>query len=208
MIEQVATLPIDSAPASELRHCEDLFFALEFSELADASTRLIAIDAAAGDGYAYRSFALLGQSQQGNTNADDVGLVDLLRDYFHACERPVVTEGATVCRLLLKLVFAELVRRISNAQPGEKFALQKSDPLCGGAFAIFEGDFEMARRSFGRALLDPNGRPYAYAGIGLVKAFHSDLTDALRAFADAGPEDEDVCALAQWLQPPGRPPKL
>jgi hypothetical protein len=205
MTEQVAILPADSPALPELRHCEDLFFALEFTELAHLSSRLIATDAAAGDGYAFRSFANLGESQHGHGNRDDVGLVELLRDYFHACERPVASEGATVCRLLLKLVFAELVRRISNAQPGEKFALRQSDPLCGGALAIFEGDFEQARRNFGKAILDPQSRVYAYAGIGLLKAMHCDVPDALRAFADAGPDDEDVRALADWLQPTLKP---
>ncbi|HUH62901.1 MAG TPA: hypothetical protein VLZ50_07890 [Terracidiphilus sp.] len=201
MTQQVAVLPIDSALPPELRRCEDLFFDLDFSELARVSTQLIAIDAAAGDGYAYRSFAHLGVSQHSVGDRDDVELVELLRDYFHACERPMASEGAAVCRLLLKLVFAELVRRISNARPGEKFALQKSDPLCGGAFAILEGDFERARRSFGTAVLDPESRAYAYAGIGLLKAIHSDLPDALRAFSDAGPVDEDVRALIASLQP-------
>jgi hypothetical protein len=205
MTEQVAILPIDSAYPQELRRCEDLFFALEFAELADISTKLIAIDAAAGDGYAFRSFAHLGQSQHGVENRDEVGLVDLLRDYFHACERSVASEGAAVCRLLLKLVFAELVRRISNAQPGEKFALQKSDPLCGGALAVFEGDFDQARWNFGRAILDPQSRAYAYAGIGLLKAMHCDIPDALRAFADAGSDDEDVRLLSASLQPVLKP---
>jgi hypothetical protein len=205
MIEQVATLPFESAFVPEMRLCEDLFFDLEFAELAGVSTRLIAIDPAAGDGYAYRSFAHLGESQHGNGNGDPVGLVDLLRDYFHACERPVVTEGAAVCRLFLKLVFAELVRRISNARPGEKFTLQRSDPLCGGAFALFEGDFDEARRHFGKAILDPQSRVYAYAGIALLKAIHSDVSDALRALADAGQEDEDVCALIASLQPQPTP---
>lgn len=200
MTEQAAVLSIDSNLPPEMRHCEDLFFDLDFSELASASARLISLDAAVGDGYAYRSFAHLGESQHTARNGSDVELVELLRDYFHACERPVTTEGATVCRLLLKLVFAELVRRISNARPGEKFALQKTDPLCGGAFAIFEGDFEEARRSFGRAIPDPQSRAYAYAGIGLLKALHSDMGDAMRAFADAGADDEDVCALAEWLR--------
>jgi len=203
MTEQAAVLSLDPALPPEMRRCEDLFFDLDFPELANASARLISLDAAAGDGYAYRSFAHLGESQHTNGSGGDVELVELLRDYFHACERPVTTEGATVCRLLLKLVFAELVRRISNARPGEKFALQKTDPLCGGALAIFDGDFDEAKRSFGRAIMDPQSRAYAYAGIGLLRALHSDMGDAMRAFGDAGADDEDVCALVEWLKPAG-----
>ncbi len=189
----------------EMRQCEDLFFALDLPELAQVSTRLIAQDSATGDGYAWRSFARLGEIQAEGEDTQAFGLVELLRDYFCACERPVVTEGGVVCRLFLKLVFSDLIRKISHARPGDKFTLQKTDPLCGGALAMFEGDFDRARRNFGTAILDPESKACAYAGIGLLKAIHSELPDALRAFADAGQGDADVRALMESLQPALKP---
>jgi hypothetical protein len=205
MIAREVDISSDVAHFADLRRCEDLFFALDLSQLASLSTAVIEQNGTVPDPYAYRSFARLGESQMDSGEGQGYGLVELLRDYFRACEQPVVTEGAAVCRLFLKILFADLIRKISHARPGEKFTLQKTDPLCGGAFAILEGDFERARRSFGSAILDPESRTYAYAGIGLLKAIDSDLPDALRAFADAGSDDEDVCALIASLHPALKP---
>jgi hypothetical protein len=183
-----------------LRRCEDFFFSFNFSQLIQLSSVLIDQKTEFGDAYAFRCFATLGEIQLGA--AEDAGhdLVDLLRDYFGACERPLLTEGATVCRLFLKLVFGDLVKRISRAQRGSRFALEKSDPLCGGAFAVLDGDFGSARKRFDAAISDPGSRAYALAGIGLLKMFDSDVSGALMAFNHAGPGDEDIQALSGWLR--------
>jgi len=190
------------APAisPELRRCENFFFAFGFRELISQATRLIEQNTPFGDAYAYRCFALLGEIQQGCDPGLDHDLVDLLRDYFCACERPIATEGATVCRLFLKLVFGDLVKRIARAEHGAKFCLQKTDPLCGGAFAVLEGDFRTAKQKFDSAIGDPASRAYAWAGIGLLNVMHSDLSGALGAFTSAGIDDEDVLAMSQLLR--------
>jgi len=187
-------------PVGELRRCEDLFFAFSFSELVRRSARLIEQNTEFGDAYAYRCFALLAEVQQGIVGEDDYDLVHQLRDYFSACERPLKTEGATVCRLFLKLMFGDLVKKIARAHQGMKFMLEKSDPLCGGAFAVLDGDFGRARRHFDAAVLDPDSRSYALAGIGLLKILNSDLAGAIGAFASAGVVDEDILTLSGLLK--------
>jgi hypothetical protein len=190
----------DATLAAKLRRCEDLFFSLRFAELAQLCTSLIEHEGGWGDAYAYRSFARLGESEQDNAVSKSFGLVELLRDYFHARDRSLATEGAKVCRLFLKLLFADLVKKISHARPGEKFSLQRTDPLCGGMLAIFEGDFNKAEENFRRGIGEPESTMLAYAGIGLLRAINSDVAGAIEALAQAGPEDEDVCALAASLQ--------
>jgi hypothetical protein len=182
-----------------LRRCEDFFFSFSFPQLIQLAGVLIDRNTEFGDAYAYRCFALLCEIQQGAADEAGHDLVDLLRDYFGACERPLVTEGATVCRLFLKLVFGDLVKRISRAQHGSRFALDKSDPICGGAFAVLEGDFDRARQRFDSAISDSGTRAYAWAGIGLLKVFDSDVSGALSAFNRACVEDEDILAMAGWL---------
>lgn len=182
-----------------LRRCEDFFFSFSFPQLIQLTGVLIDRSTEFGDAYAYRCFALLCEIQQGAADEPGHDLVDLLRDYFGACERPVVTEGATVCRLFLKLVFGDLVKRISRAQQGSRFALDKSDPVCGGAFAILEGDFGRARERFDAAIADPGTRAYALAGIGLLRVFESDVSGAVAAFNRACAEDEDILAMSGWL---------
>lgn len=190
----------DSTLAAKLRQCEDLFYSLRFAELAQLCTSLIEHEDGWGDPYAYRGFARLGESEQVNSAGKGFGLVELLRDYFHACDRSLATDGAKVCRLFLRLVFTDLVRKISKAQPGEKFCLQRTDPLCGGALAIFEGDFEAAEESFRRGVAEAESKSLAYAGMGLLRAINSDVAGAIEALAHAGLEDEDVSALAAALQ--------
>lgn len=184
----------------ELRQCEDLFFSFTFQELIRRSEFLILENTEHGDAYAYRCFARMAEIQQGIIGEEEYDLVHQLRDYFSACEKPLATEGATVCRLFLKLVFGELVKRIASAQPGLKFALEKKEPLCGGAFAILVGDFGKARRLFDAASLDPASRSYALAGIGLLKVLHSDVAGASDAFAGAGIADEDVVKISGLLK--------
>jgi hypothetical protein len=184
---------------AELRRCEDLFFSFTFGELVNRTTHLIDQKCQSSDPYAFRCFAMLGQVQQGARGEEEVDLVDLLRDYFRACELSVLTEGATVCRLFLKLVFGDLVKRISRAQSGARFTLEKTDPLCGGAFAILEGDFKKARQRFDAAIADPFAREYALAGIGLLKIFDTDFPAALAAFTRAGSSDDDILKLARLL---------
>jgi hypothetical protein len=193
-------LSTDASGWEGLRRCEDLFFGLEFAELEEQASSLIEQDPERGDAYAFRSFARLGESRYGGAKGRTFGLVELLRDYFRACDRPMATEGGGVCRLLLKLVFADLARKIKRARPGEKFSLDKNDPLCGGALSILEGEFDAAEASFGAAIADPVSRALAYAGIGLLKMFHSDRAGALSALAQAGSEDEDVRMLVHSLE--------
>jgi hypothetical protein len=190
----------DANLPEKVRRCEDLFFALHFTELAQLSTSLISHGDTWGDAFAYRSFARLCEREAESTPPNDSGLVELLRDYFRACDRSLATEGARVCRLFLKLAFTDLERKISLAEPGERFSLQRADPLCGGALAMFEGDFKTAEESFRRGVAQLESRSLAYAGIGLLKAIDSDVDGAIEALAQAGGEDEDVSALAFALQ--------
>jgi hypothetical protein len=185
---------------TELRRCEDLFFAFDFPELVRRCGSVIEKNNVFGDAYAFRCFALLAEIQQGMVGEEEVDLVDLLRDYFSACERPVATEGATVCRLFLKLVFGDLVKKIARADHGTRFTLEKSDPVCGGAFAVLNGDFGTALRRFDAGIADPASKAYALAGIGLLKAFNSDIPGAISAFASAGGGDEDILALSGLLK--------
>jgi hypothetical protein len=200
MTDRTVQVGSDATLAAKLRRCEDLFFSLRFTDLAELCTSLIDQKDGWGDAYAFRSFARLGESEQNSAAAKSFGLVELLRDYFHALDRSLATEGAKVCRLFLKLVFADLARRISRARPGEKFTLQRSDPLCGGALAMFEGNFKSAEENFRRGTVDPESSALAYAGIGLVKAIDSDTAGAIEAFSLAGPEDVDVRAVAVYFQ--------
>lgn len=200
MTDRDVQVGTDATLPAKLRRCEDLFFSLRFTELAQLCSSLIDQQDGWGDAFAFRSFARLGEGEQETAVGSGLGLVELLRDYFHCCDRPLATEGAKVCRLFLKLMFADLVRKISHARPGEKFSLQRTDPLCGGALAIFEGDFKTAEESLRRGVAEPEGRALAYAGIGLVRAIESDVAGAIEAFAHAGSEDEDICALAASFQ--------
>jgi hypothetical protein len=200
MIDTNVQVGTDSTLAAELRPCEDLFFDLEFADLDSVSTGLIEKRDSSGDPYAFRCFARLGVSGQGAGQGSSFSLVDLLRDYFHACERPLATDGAAVCRLFLKLVFADLVRKISNAQPGQKFSLERTDPLCGGALAILDGEFDRAQESFVRAFSDAESRTFAFAGMGLLRALDADAAGAFEAFNSAGPDDEDIRVLANSFQ--------
>lgn len=187
-------------PSEELTRCENFFFAFDFPYLVFEATLLIEQGTAFGDAYAYRCFALLGEMQQGVKPDMECDVMDLLRDYFRACERPMSTDGAIVCRLFLKLLFGDLVRRIARAQNGCKFELEKSDPLCGGAHAIFEGDFWAARRMFEAASTNPATSDHAWAGMGLLHLFDSDLPSAVDAFSWAGKNDEDIVAIAQLIR--------
>jgi hypothetical protein len=200
MTDRTVQVGTDTTLAVKLRRCEDLFFSLRFTDLAQLCTSLIDQQDGWGDAYAFRSFARLGESEQNSAAAGNIGLVELLRDYFRALDRSLATEGAKVCRLFLKLVFADLARRISRAQPGEKFNLQRTDPLCGGALAMFEGDFNAAEENFYRGTAVPESRALAYAGIGLLKAINSDGVGASEAFALAGADDADVSAVAAYFQ--------
>jgi hypothetical protein len=178
--------------------CEERFFSLELEGLALLATAAVGEEPEMGDGYAYRCFARFAEGHQADPPAYD--LVELLRDYFNACERPILTEGATVCRLFLKLAFGDLVKRIARARPGDRFNLQKSDPLCGGAFALLDGDFEGAQKDFRAADADPGSRIYGLAGLALLKAIDSDLAGAREALKEAGGEDEDVRTFALLLE--------
>ena len=183
-----------------LASCENLFFAFDFPYLIFSSTLAIDQNTTYGDAFAFRCFALLGQLQQGVKPDMDSDLVDLLRDYFRACERPLVTEGGTVCRLFLKLVFGDLVKRIARAQQGAKFALDKNDLLCGGAFAMLEGDFFTARQMFDTAIIDPASHAYAWAGLGLLHVMDSDVPQAVKSFSRAGVGDEDILTMSRFLR--------
>ena len=187
-------------PSQALRRCEDHFFAFSFPELIASSTNLIHQHSTYGDAYAFRCFASLGEIQMGSTSSLDYELADLLRDYFASCERPIATEGGTVCRLFLKLVFGDLVKRISRANHGSRCSLDKADPLCGGAFAFLEGDFRTARWNFDEALSDPHNRSWGLVGIGLLNVLHSDLQGARAAFARAGAIDDDIIAMCNLLR--------
>jgi hypothetical protein len=180
--------------------CEELFFSFDFARLIDFSKQLIEQDTEYGDAYAYRCFAALGENQIGNPNGKAYDLVDLLHDYFRACGRNLITDGAIVCRLFLKLVFGDLVKRIAGSRSGVRYTLQKSDPLCGGAFALLHGDFDQAERCFVAGIAEPGSRSYAFAGLGLLKSLHSDLPGALAAFANAGAADDDFGTIARLLQ--------
>jgi len=177
--------------------CEERFFSLELEELAQLATAAIGEEPDLGDGYAYRCFAQFAEGHHADPPAYD--LVERLRDYFSACERPIVSEGATVCRLFLKLAFGDLVKRIARARPGDKFNLRKSDPLCGGAFALLDGDFEGAQQNFTAAAEDPASRIYGLAGLALLKAVDADTAGARQALKEAGGEDEDVRTFALLL---------
>jgi len=197
---QVETIRTGEARLNRLRCCEDLFFSFAFPELVRQSDGIIEQGTEFGDAYAFRCFAFLGQIQLGVVGEEDHDLVEFLRDYFDACERPLLTEGATVCRLFLKLVFGDLVKRIARAEPGTRFALDKTDPVCGGAFAVFDGDFSRARQRFDAAIADPASRVYALAGIALLKMFDCDLQGAVAAFTLAGAGDGDIVKLWSLLQ--------
>jgi len=203
-----AVAPLDLR--SELRHCETLFFTFRFPQLVELSSQVIGQFPQCGDAYAYRSFAMLGEGRVDPQQAEAGELDALLRDYYRACTGSIATQGATVCRLFLKLIFADLVKRIRSADPGIKVRLQKSDPLCGGAFALLEGDFDRAQVSFDLAIGDPHSYAYACAGIGLLKLFQGDLPAARQSLARAGAEDEDIRMLSRSLavpEPsPGVPP--
>lgn len=183
-----------------LRRCEDFFFAFSFPQLIQLSTALIDGNTEFGDPYAYRCLSNLAESQLTAAGEYAYDLVELLRDYFRACERPLITEGATVCRLFLKLVFGDLVKRIARAEPGARHSLQKADPLCGGAFSLLCGDFIKAQENFDRALLDPASRAYGFAGMALLKCFNSDVYGALDALHNAGAADDDFRTLATLLE--------
>jgi hypothetical protein len=197
-VRRVAVPPV-SLPA-ELRRCEDLFFTFSFQDLVRRANTVIEQKSEFGDAYAFRCFALFGEVQLGILWEDELDLVELLRDYFDACERPMATEGGTVCRLFLKLLFGDLVRRIASAEPGSKFAIEKTDPLCSGAFAMLNGDFPRARQCFDAAALEPGTKAFALAGIGLLKLLHSDLAGAVGAFLTAGIADDDVMTLTGMLK--------
>jgi hypothetical protein len=182
----------------QLRECESQFFHLQLRELAESSAHEMARDPSRGDAYAYRCFALLGEGQAQVPPRFD--LVELLRNYFSACERPVVTEGGNICRLFLKLAFGDLVKRIAKARPGDKFSLRVEDPLCGGAFAMLDGDLERAGECFLLASSDPGTRVYGLAGMALLKALDGDDPGALAILAEAGEEDEDIRDLAVQLR--------
>jgi len=188
---------------SELRHCEMLFFTFKFLQLVELSTQLIQQFPNCGDAYAYRGFALLGEGRfdPQHTAPDELDL--LLRDYYRACAGSVSTQGATVCRLFLKLIFADLVKRIRRSEPGASVQLKKTDPLCGGAFALLEGDFDTAHLCFDRAAPDPANYAYACAGMGLLKLFQSDLPAARQALLRAGTNDEDIRTLARSFEAAG-----
>ena len=91
------------------------------------------------------------------------------------------------------------MKRIAGAQHDLKFALEKKEPLCGGAFAVLVGDFGKAREHFDAAALDPGSRSYAMAGIGLLKILNADIRGAIGAFAGAGIADEDILTLSGLL---------
>jgi hypothetical protein len=184
---------------AELRRCDRLFFAFDFPGLSQLTSTLIDQETERGDAFAYRCFARLAESHKEAGSGPPSDLVQLLRDYFQACERPVATEGAIVCRLFLKLMFGDLVKRIARARPGDRFSLQKSDPLCAGAFAILDGDFDKAQEYFSVAVVDHGSRVYAYAGLALLKLFFEDVEGAQEALAIAGLEDDDVRTLAASL---------
>jgi hypothetical protein len=196
--------PAPAVPVADrfagLRRCEELFFSFSFPQLIQLSTALIEGNTEFGDTYAYRCFANLAENQIAAAGEYAYDLVELLRDYFRSCERPIITEGATVCRIFLKLVFGDLVKRIARAQPGARHALQKSDPLCGGAFSLLCGDFLKAQESFERATLDPACRAYGFAGLALLKSFDSDVNGALNALSRAGAADDDFRTLATLLE--------
>ncbi len=185
---------------AELKRCEDLFFSFSFQELVRRADIAIGQETEFGDAYAFRCFAMFGEVQLGILWEDEMDLVGLLRDYFDACERPVATEGGTVCRLFLKLLFGDLVKRIAQAEPGCKFAIEKTDPLCSGAFAMLNGDFAGARKCFDAAVVEPGSKAFAMAGIGLIKLLHSDLHGAVGAFLTAGISDDDVMTLVGLLK--------
>ena len=205
MIDAEVQVNSSAIRLAALRQCDDLFFSLNFTELSQLSSMLIDQHTEYGDAYAFRCFALLGNTQVNGGGEYGYDLVELLRDYFPACERALATEAATVCRLFLKLVFGELVKRIARAKPGDKFNLQKTDPLCGGAFAVMEGEFEKAEENFARAILEPASRVYGHAGMAMLKLFDSDMDGALYAFSQAGIEDDDITSLAHWLRREARP---
>lgn len=185
---------------SELRRCESLFFSFEFKGLVEAATSLIALDPGCGDAYAYRSFGLLGESQANGPDGEVQDLYGLLRDYFRSCECDLATEDARVCRLFLRIVFAELINRIGQSGAGAKLRLQKTGSPCRGAFAILEGNFEAAQQLFESAAGEPANSVYAHAGIGLLKVFQSDYAGAHEAFKSA-PGEPDCEALAKWIEP-------
>lgn len=200
MIDQELEVASTSASSADLRDCADLFMAFDFPALTLTSASLIRQGCEFGDPHAFRCFARLCESLSASWDAVTFDLVELLRDYFRACEQPIVTEAGHVCRLFLKLVFGDLVRRIARATPGDRFSLQKSDPLCGGAFAVLDGDFAFAEHQFKRAAGDPVDRTYAYAGIGLLRLFDTDDAGALDAFEQAGLADEDIGALVASMR--------
>jgi hypothetical protein len=183
-----------------LRRCEEFFFSFSFPQLIQLSTALIDGNNEFGDPYAYRCFANLAESQLTAAGEYAYDLIELLRDYFRACERPMITEGATVCRLFLKLVFGDLVKRIARAEAGVRHKLLKSDPLCGGAFSILRGEFFKAEEHFDRAILDPASRAYGFAGLALIRSFESDVQGALAALQSAGAADDDFQTLAALLE--------
>jgi hypothetical protein len=195
-IERQNEAAVEQLP--QLRACELQFFNLELKELAESSAREIGRDQSHGDAFAYLCFALLAEGHAQDPPQYD--LVELLRNYFSACERPMGTEGGAVCRLILKLVFGDLVKRIAKAQPGDKFSLRVEDPLCGGAFAVLDGELERARECFVRASADSGSRVYGLAGMALLKALDGDDNGALAILADAGGEDEDIREVAAELR--------
>jgi hypothetical protein len=184
----------------ELRTCESLFYSFKFAQLVEDSIRLIEQCPECGDAYAYRSFGLLGESHACGSDGELRDLYGLLRDYFRACEGSLATEGATACRLFLRIAFADLVNRIGQSGPGAKLQLQKTGSPCRGAFAILEGNFEKAQQLFQNAAQEPANTTYAHAGIGLLKLFQSDAAGAFEAFHRAGTQDRDIAALAISLQ--------
>jgi hypothetical protein len=188
----------EAAVEQQLRECEVQFFNLQLRELAESSALEIGRDPSRGDAFAYRCFALLAEGHA--QNPPEYDLVELLRNYFSACERPLVTEGGAVCRLFLKLAFGDLVKRIAKARPGDKFSLRVEDPLCGGAFAVLDGDFQRAGECLLLASSDPASRVYGLAGTALLKALDGDDGGALQVLAEAGDEDEDVRGLAAQLR--------
>lgn len=200
MIDQELEVAGLSATEAELSICANLFVEFDFAALIRHSGELIRRDSECGDAYAFRCFARLCESLGAGWDAVTFDLVELLRDYFSACEQPIATESGHLCRLFLKLVFGDLVRRIARAAPGDRFSLQKSDPLCGGAFAVLDGDFAFAEHEFSRAATDGASRTYGHAGIGLLRVFDGNPGSALDAFGLAGFEDEDIGALAVSLR--------
>ena len=189
-----------------MRHCETLFFTFRFPQLVELSSQIVDQFPQCGDAYAYRGFALLGEGRVDPRQAGPGELDALLRDYYRACTGSIATQGATVCRLFLKLIFADLVKRIRRADPGIQVRLQRSDPLCGGAFALLEGDFDRAQICFDLAIADPASHAYACAGMGLLRLFQGDLPGSRQSLAGAGAEDEDIRTLARSLAAPASGP--